>query len=37
MSFAGSDWAVVSSSAKGIYREIERDAEKESISKRDEW
>jgi hypothetical protein len=28
---------VVSSAAKNIYREIEQDAKKESLSKRDEW
>ena len=36
-SVAGADLTVVSSSAKDIYREIEEDLKKESISKRDEW
>jgi hypothetical protein len=36
-SVAGSDLTVVSSSAKDIYREIERDQKQEAISKRDEW
>ena len=36
-SVAGTDLTVVSSSAKNIYREIEQDLKKESISKRDEW
>ena len=36
-SVAGADLTVVSSSAKDIYREIEQDQKKESISKRDEW
>jgi hypothetical protein len=36
-SVAGSDLAVVSSSAKNIYREIEKDQKQEAISKRDEW
>lgn len=36
-SVAGSDLAVVSSSAKNIFREIDQDQKQESISKRDEW
>jgi len=36
-SVAGSDLTVVSSFAKNIYREIERDQKQEAISKRDEW
>jgi hypothetical protein len=36
-SVAGSDLAVVSTSAKNIYREIEKDQKQEAISKRDEW
>jgi hypothetical protein len=36
-SVAGADLTVVSSTAKDIYREIEQDLKKESISKRDEW
>ena len=36
-SVAGTDLAVVSSSAKDIYREIDEDLRKESIGKRDEW
>ena len=36
-SVAGNDLTVVSSNAKNIYREIERDLKKESISKRDGW
>ena len=36
-SVAGSDLTVISSSAKDIYREIERDQKQEAISKRDEW
>jgi hypothetical protein len=36
-SVAGADLAVVSSSAKNIYREIEKDQKQEAISKRDEW
>jgi len=34
---AGADLLVVPSSAKDIYREIEQDLKKESISKRDKW
>ena len=36
-SVAGADLTVVSSTTKTIYREIEQDAKKESLSKRDEW
>jgi hypothetical protein len=36
-SVAGTDLTVVSSSAKNIYRDMEQDLKKESISKRDEW
>jgi hypothetical protein len=36
-SVAGTDLAVVSCSAKNIYREIEQDQKQEAISKRDEW
>ena len=36
-SVAGADLTVVSSGARDIYREIEQDQKKESISKRDEW
>lgn len=36
-SVAGSNLAVVSSSAKNIFREIDQDQKQESISKRDEW
>jgi hypothetical protein len=36
-SVAGSDLAVVSSSVKNIFREIEQDQKQEAISKRDEW
>jgi len=36
-SVAGNDLTVVSSNAKNIYSEIERDLKKESISKRDGW
>ena len=36
-SVAGTDLAIVSSSAKNIYREIEQNQKQESISKRDEW
>jgi hypothetical protein len=36
-SVAGADLAVVSSSAKSIYREIEQEQKQEAISKRDEW
>ena len=36
-SVACTDLTVVSSTAKNIYREIEQDQKKESISKRDEW
>ena len=36
-SVAGTDLTVVSSSAKNIYREIEKDQKQEEISKRDEW
>ena len=36
-SVAGNDLAVVSSSVKNIYREIEQDQKQEAISKRDEW
>jgi hypothetical protein len=36
-SVAGSDLTVVSSSAKTIYEDLERDSKKESESKRDEW
>ncbi len=36
-SVACTDLTVVSSTAKDIYREIEQDQEKESVSKRDEW
>lgn len=36
-SVAGSGLTVVSSNAKDIYRELEQDLKKESLSKRDEW
>ena len=36
-SVPGTDLTVVSSTAKNIYREIEQDLKKESVSKRDEW
>jgi len=36
-SVAGADLTVVTSIAKNIYREIEQDLKKESVSKRDEW
>jgi hypothetical protein len=36
-SVVGAGLTVVSSAAKNIYREIEQDAKKESLSKRDEW
>ena len=36
-SVAGVDLTVVTSIAKNIYREIEQDLKKESVSKRDEW
>ena len=36
-SVAGADLTVVSSGARDIYREIDDDLRKESISKRDEW
>jgi hypothetical protein len=36
-SVTGSDLTVVSSSAKTIYEDLERDSKKESESKRDEW
>ena len=36
-SIAGADLIVVSASEKGIYREMEKSAKKDLISKRDEW
>jgi hypothetical protein len=36
-SVVGAGLTVVSSAAKTIYREMEQDAKKESLSKRDEW
>jgi hypothetical protein len=36
-SIAGSDLTIISSSAKEIYRELQQDLQKETLSKRDEW
>lgn len=36
-SVASSNLTVVSSSKKGIYRDLQQDSKKESINKRDEW
>ena len=36
-SIAGTDLTVVSSTARNIYHDIERDQKQEAISKRDEW
>jgi hypothetical protein len=36
-SVADTDLTVISANARNIYREIEQDLKKESISKRDEW
>jgi len=36
-SVAGADLTVVSSSAKGIYRELEQDQKQEALGKRDDW
>jgi hypothetical protein len=36
-SVAGTDLTIVSSMAKNIYQEIEKDQKQEAISKRDEW
>ena len=36
-SVAGSDLTIISSSAKDIYRELQQDLKKETLSKRDEW
>ena len=36
-SVAGADLTVITSTAKDIYREIDDDLKKESISRRDEW
>lgn len=36
-SVAGADLTVVSSAAKDIYREIEKDQKQEALGKRDEW
>ena len=36
-SVAGSNLAVVSSSEKGVYLDLEQDLKKESQSKRDQW
>ena len=36
-SVAGADLTIILSTAKSIYREIEQELKKESISKREEW